>query len=255
MFFFSSIQTHLCFAADTISSGQSLIPNQTLISSGGKYELGFFTPGTSLKYYIGIWYKNILPQTIVWVANRDTPLTDSTSSELKLLEDGNLVLFNQLKRVIWSTNMASFAMSTAEAELGDDGNLVLRRQSNVFWQSFDHPTDTFLPGAKIRYDNITKKAVSLTSWRNSNDPARGLFTLEMDPNENQYVISWNQNRGSGNHHGLKRHKIGFCFGLSQDKYVMFIDFVVHLVYAMGKAYPTESIDESIAIQDNMPPFS
>ncbi|KAF9590364.1 hypothetical protein IFM89_033890 [Coptis chinensis] len=194
MFFFSSIQTHLCFAADTISSGQSLIPNQTLISKGGKYELGFFTPGTSLKYYIGIWYKNILPQTVVWVANRDTPLTDSTSIELKLLEDGNLVLFNQLKRVIWSTNTTSFAMSTAEAELGDDGNLVLRIQSNVFWQSFDHPTDTFLPGAKIRYDNITKKSVSLTSWRNSNDPARGLFTLEMDPNENQYVILWNQNR-------------------------------------------------------------
>ncbi|KAF5195426.1 hypothetical protein FRX31_014986 [Thalictrum thalictroides] len=47
---------------------------------------------------------------------------------------------------------------SSEVMLGDDGNLVLRRTSgirrpyaDVIWQSFDHPTDTILPGAKIGY--------------------------------------------------------------------------------------------------------
>ncbi|KAF9617217.1 hypothetical protein IFM89_035099 [Coptis chinensis] len=152
VFFFSSTQTHLCFAADTISSGQSLTSNQTLISKGGKFELGFFTP------------------------------------ELKLLEDGDLVLFNSTKQVVWSTNTASKSINSSEVVLGDDGNLVLRNvvePSTVSWQSFDYPTDTWLPGAKLRYDNITRKAVSLSSWKNPNDPGRGLFSDALDPNEDQ----------------------------------------------------------------------
>ncbi|PIA60782.1 hypothetical protein AQUCO_00300357v1 [Aquilegia coerulea] len=189
-FFYSSTSlTHLCFAADTISSGQSLTFNQTLISKGGKFELGFFTPpGTSLNYYyIGIWYKNIPNKTVVWVANRDIPLTDPTSSEFKLLENGNLVLLNQSKLAIWSTQSTSNANVSFQGVLGDDGNFVLRtgvRPSDIFWQSFDYPTDTLLPGAKLGYDSITNKVQSLTSWRSSNDPARGLYILELDRDTN-----------------------------------------------------------------------
>ncbi|KAF5178880.1 G-type lectin S-receptor-like serine/threonine-protein kinase [Thalictrum thalictroides] len=195
--FYSTFRTHLCFAADTISSGQSLNYSQTLISKGGKFELGFFKPGTSLNYYIGIWYKNISIQTVVWVANRDTPLADPSSSELKLLEYGNLVLLNESKIVIWSTDLMSKANVSSEAVLGDDGNLVLRTRvtpSDVVWQSFDYPTDTFLPGAKIGYDRITNKQQSLTSWKNSNDPAKGLYSLKLDPDGNQFFIESNQNR-------------------------------------------------------------
>ncbi|KAF9617215.1 hypothetical protein IFM89_035097 [Coptis chinensis] len=190
-------QAHLYFAADTISSGESLTQYQSLVSKSGIFQLGFFTPGTSLKYYIGIWYmnKNIPTQSVVWVANRDTPLTDPFSSELKLLDNGNLVLFNSSKIAIWSTNTTSKAINSSEVVLGDDGNLVLRnrvRPSDVFWQSFDYPTHTWLPGGKIRYDSITRNAVSLTSWKNENDPGTGLYSLELDPIRDQYDIVWNR---------------------------------------------------------------
>ncbi|KAF9590365.1 hypothetical protein IFM89_033891 [Coptis chinensis] len=192
-------QAHLYFAADTISSGESLTQYQSLVSKSGIFQLGFFTPNSSLNYYIGIWYKNIptqiTVQTVVWVFNRDTPLTDPFSSELKLLENGNLVLFNSSKIAIWSTKTTTKAINSSEVVLWDDGNLVLRnriRPSDVFWQSFDYPTHTWLPGGKIRYDNRTKTAQLLTSWKNENDPGTGLFSLELDPIGDQYVILWNR---------------------------------------------------------------
>ncbi|KAF5176151.1 G-type lectin S-receptor-like serine/threonine-protein kinase, partial [Thalictrum thalictroides] len=127
--FYSTFLTHLCYAGDTISSGQSLTLNQTLISKAGKFELGYFRPGTSLNYYIGIWYKQVSFQnkTVVWVANRDDPLTDDpNSSELKLLQHGMLAVL-QDDGIVWSTSEStSNAIVSSEAVLGDDGNLVLR---------------------------------------------------------------------------------------------------------------------------------
>ncbi|KAL5731131.1 hypothetical protein ACHQM5_003889 [Ranunculus cassubicifolius] len=195
LFFF----LYSCEGADTISAGQSLFSNQTLISKQGNFELGIFSPGNSQNYYIGIWYKKIsvINKTYVWVANRDTPLTDPKSSELKLLENGNLVLYDQSKRVVWSsnTNSTSNAMNSSRVVLRDNGNLVLTngvRDSDVYWQSFDYPSDTWLPGGRIRYDNRTKKSQLLVSWKNANDPSEGVYSLELDPIGAQYLIKWNR---------------------------------------------------------------
>ncbi|KAK9152124.1 hypothetical protein Syun_010433 [Stephania yunnanensis] len=203
LFFFLSLlllvfssKTCLCSAAaDTISAGQSLTGNQTIVSKGGDFELGFFTPGKSLKHYLGIWFKetHVQNEAVVWVANRDQPIINMSSSELKLLENGNLVILNKSKIPIWSTNSTSTTSKSFELVLGDDGNLVLRDGLNpsvIIWQSFDHPTDTWLPGAKMRYDNRTKKAQKLISWKNSEDPSPGLFSLELKP-DIEFVLTWN----------------------------------------------------------------
>ena len=56
--------------------------------------------------------------------------------------------------------------------LSDTGNLILTNKVlEVFWQSFEYPTDTLLPGMELS---------SLTSWKSSEDPAPGLFSLQMD---------------------------------------------------------------------------
>ncbi|XXG74170.1 hypothetical protein AAC387_Pa07g2958 [Persea americana] len=186
----------LSIASDTLFPGQSLTGNQTISSQDGKFELGFFKSGnsTSQNYYIGIWYKKIQQKTPVWVANRDKPLPDA-SSELRF-SYGNLVLLSQSKIPIWSSNATSGGSNSAVAVLLETGNLVLRDGSNssdIFWQSFDHPTDTWLPGGKLGLNKVTGENQVLYSWKNSENPARGMFSLEIDPNgSSQYYLVWNR---------------------------------------------------------------
>ncbi|KAL3820986.1 hypothetical protein ACJIZ3_006891 [Penstemon smallii] len=187
-------------SADTISANQTLSGNQTIVSSGGNFALGFFTRGNSSNYYIGIWYNRIHIQTVVWVANREAPFSDINSAQLRIL-NGNLVLLNDSQTPIWSTDLNSTDSSNSViAVLLDDGNLVLRdgsrsnsNLSQPLWESFNNPGDTWLPGGKIAYNKRTQRSRLLTSWRNSEDPATGLFSLELDPNESQYLIRWNRN--------------------------------------------------------------
>ncbi|XP_038973919.1 G-type lectin S-receptor-like serine/threonine-protein kinase At2g19130 [Phoenix dactylifera] len=192
-----ALQTPLSFSVDTISANSSISGDQQLTSKGGNFVLGFFSPSNSSKYYIGIWYKKVSKLTSVWVANRETPVSDKTKSELRLSDDGNLVLFNESKAQIWSTNASISAKSTV-AVLQDSGNLVLADGSNssrmlILWQSIDHPTHTWLPGGKLGLNKVTKQNQRLISWRSSADPAPGIFSLELDPNgSSQYFIQWNK---------------------------------------------------------------
>ncbi|CAL9779621.1 unnamed protein product [Musa acuminata subsp. burmannicoides] len=184
-FLLFTFSAHTGVADDSLLRGQSLSGGQTMVSRGGKFELGFFTPGNSSKYYIGIWYK-VSKKTVVWVANREKPVASASSSELTLAEDGNLVLrLKDSKNQIWSSNSSSpLASNSTAAVLLDDGNLVLKDNitSDTLWQSFDHPTNTWLPGANLGFNKLTGQDWFLTSWRNPEDPSPGMFTQEMDPN-------------------------------------------------------------------------
>ncbi|XP_015571970.2 receptor-like serine/threonine-protein kinase SD1-8 isoform X3 [Ricinus communis] len=175
---------------------RTLSGDQIVSSEGGKFVLGFFKPGNSSNYYIGIWYNKLSPQTIVWVANREKPVLDKYSSELRI-SNGNLVLVNESGIVIWSTNLSPVTSSSAEAVLLQKGNLVLRdgnNSSEPLWQSFDHPTDTILPDGRLAFNKLNGESTRLISWRSNEDPAPGLFTVEMDPDGNQYYILWNKSK-------------------------------------------------------------
>ncbi|XVF44506.1 hypothetical protein PTKIN_Ptkin02bG0128700 [Pterospermum kingtungense] len=196
LFIYFSLNCPLSFGANTISANRSLSGDYTLVSSGGNFVLGFFKPaGKSSNYYIGMWYGKVSQQTPVWVANRETPVHDTYSSELKI-SNGNLVLFNESQVPIWSTNISSSSSSSVVAVLEDGGNLVLKdgpNSSTALWQSLDHPTHTWLPGGKLSLNKRNNQSQLLTSWKNSEDPAPGLFSLELDPSgSNQYFILWNR---------------------------------------------------------------
>ncbi|KAH0651996.1 hypothetical protein KY285_032164 [Solanum tuberosum] len=146
--------------------------------------MGFFSPGDSENRYVGIWYKNISVRTVVWVANREAPLTGA-SSILKVIEPGILVLVNGTNSVVWSTN-TSRSVQNSVAQLLDSGNLVVKQADddnpgNFLWQSFDHPSDTLLPGMKLGWNFITGREVYLSSWKNEEDPAPGDYTYHCDP--------------------------------------------------------------------------
>ncbi|BBH00060.1 S-locus lectin protein kinase family protein [Prunus dulcis] len=211
------MKTRVCLAADTITANQSLSGDQTIVSAGGVFELGFFKPGNSSNYYIGMWYSKRLVslETTVWVANRETPVSDRFSSVLRI-SDGNLVLFNESNTPIWSTKLASTTTSgSAQAVLLDSGNLVLRADgsnastSEPLWQSFDHPAHTWLPGARIGFNTVTNQTLILTSWKSSEDPAPGLFTLELDPNGVMHISYFGIGLDSigAVDHGMQSHTI------------------------------------------------
>ncbi len=90
-------------AADSITQSQSFSEGMTLVSKDGSFELGFFSPSSSKNRYLGIWYKNIPVQTVVWVANRLNPINDS-SGVLMVNNSGSLVLLNHNSTIAWFAN-------------------------------------------------------------------------------------------------------------------------------------------------------
>nr|POF03120.1 g-type lectin s-receptor-like serine/threonine-protein kinase rks1 [Quercus suber] len=176
----------ICVSLDTITLDQPIKDGQTLVSNQKTFALGFFSPGNSNRRYVGIWYYQITEQTIVWVANRDNPLNDS-SGILSINSHGNLVLHTQNQTLpIWSTNIASVSStnySISIAQLLDVGNLVLVQQHSqrVLWQSFDYPTNTILPFMKVGLDQQTGLSRYLTSWKSLDDPKIGKYSFKLDP--------------------------------------------------------------------------
>ncbi|RWW03339.1 hypothetical protein GW17_00033508, partial [Ensete ventricosum] len=73
----ASILRSLAIGGDTVTPGRPLVDDggTSLISASGSFELGFFSPVGSTNRYIGIWYHHITVQTVVWVANRQQPVT------------------------------------------------------------------------------------------------------------------------------------------------------------------------------------
>ncbi|KAL8510582.1 hypothetical protein ACS0TY_017414 [Phlomoides rotata] len=189
LMFICSLIIHAISSAafDTLNSSHSNIRDgETLVSSGGMFELGFFSPGNSRNRYVGIWYHNTTVPTYVWVANRQIPLT-SKSGVLKVTQPGILALLNDTNgSIIWSSN-SSTSVPNPSAKLLDSGNLVLMdadvdTPESFFWQSFDHPTDTYLPGMmSIGWNLVTGVETYLSSWRSNDDPSPGDCTAHLDP--------------------------------------------------------------------------
>ncbi|OIS96405.1 PREDICTED: G-type lectin S-receptor-like serine/threonine-protein kinase At1g11330 isoform X1 [Nicotiana attenuata] len=167
----------LCIGICNITSTQYLRDPATLWCPGNIFKLGFFNPQNSSYRYVGIWY-NFSETTVVWVANRDKPLKDSTGV-VKISEDGNLVVMNGDKETLWSSNISSTSQTTNSTAQLQGGNLVLLDNSNgsIIWQSYQHPSDTFLPKMKIPINSAkTREKTGLRSWKSPLDPNFGDFS-------------------------------------------------------------------------------
>ncbi|RVW68700.1 G-type lectin S-receptor-like serine/threonine-protein kinase [Vitis vinifera] len=183
LFYLISI-LRICSAVDTITVNQLIRDGQTITSAGGSFELGFFNPGSSKNRYLGIWYKKVATGTVVWVANREIPLTDS-SGVLTVTDQGTLAILNRTNSIIWSSNPSRSAQNPNVQLLGS-GNLVMKNGNdsdpeNFLWQSFDYPGNTLLRGMKLGRDKVTGLDRYLSSWKSSDDPSKGNFTYKLDP--------------------------------------------------------------------------
>ncbi|KAJ6696621.1 hypothetical protein OIU85_003016 [Salix viminalis] len=196
--FFSYAFFLCCFARDTITYPSVAIGNdgqETLVSARERFELGFFTPeeSTGSRSYLGIWYYKSNPRIVVWVANRNKPLLD-VGARFAITEDGNLKISHR-NETYWSTGLGQTSNPAyREAKLLDSGNLVFRDSNNtllttVLWQSFEHPTDTFLSGMNM------SENIKLISWESKADPKEGKFSFQLDEGRfviliNDYIVHW-----------------------------------------------------------------
>ncbi|CAA7405683.1 unnamed protein product [Spirodela intermedia] len=192
LFSFLHLACELSEAADTLIQGESLRDGETLISSNQVFELGFFTPagGNSSARYVGIWYYGLPSLTVVWVGNRNHPISGN-SSRLTFADDGNLVIASGAGDPIRITN-SSAATGNSTLQLAHSGNLFLNTSvgDTVLWQWFDHPTDTFLPGMKLTADLNNRRSLLLRSWKTAGDPAEGEYSLGLDPEGSGQVFIW-----------------------------------------------------------------
>eukprot|EP01018_Ginkgo_biloba_P017136 Gb_35762 [translate_table: standard] len=184
-----------------ISLGSTLKGNESWTSSNGTFAMGLFSLQPNATY-LGIWYAEIsssFRSRIIWVSNRNKPALNSGLLEFR--SDGNLVLLDSMKE-IWRTGTSG--LNVTAAELHESGNFMLiarnenSKQSVPVWESFDMPSDTLLPGMKLR---IGKR---LTAWKDSNDPSPGLYSAVLDKD---YAIKlyWKSNIAYWSSGGFSGH--------------------------------------------------
>ncbi|CAD6262120.1 unnamed protein product [Miscanthus lutarioriparius] len=184
-------------ASDTLDSSNNITDGATLVSAGGSFTLGFFSPtGVPTKRYLGIWF-TASPEAICWVANRETFLSNTSGVGVLVIgSTGSLRLLDGSGRTAWSANTtSSSAPVVAQARLLESGNLVVQDQSggDVLWQSFDHPSNTLLAGMRFGKDPQTGAEWFLTSWRASNDPTPGDYRRVLDTRGLLDSVSWKGN--------------------------------------------------------------
>ena len=98
-----------CEARDTLRQGEWISDDgETLVSAGGRFEFGFFSPTGSSgnKRYVGIWYHEWDNRTVVWVANRDSPIINA-NGVFNVTEDAELKVLDTTGKEYWSADIGT----------------------------------------------------------------------------------------------------------------------------------------------------
>lgn len=178
---------------DTLKQGHTLNSSAQLVSPNGFFTLQFYTPtdtGPTNNTYIAVLLNDALYYPAVWVGNRGQPVPRNSTPLLTLGTAGELIITRHdggHPIHLYAGAGAGPPRSNANvtATLLDTGNFVVGvGDGSVLWQSFDHPTDTLLPGMKLGGSVNT----ALSPWLTPTNPASGAFTLEWDPSAGELII-------------------------------------------------------------------
>ncbi|KAK1390801.1 Receptor-like serine/threonine-protein kinase [Heracleum sosnowskyi] len=140
-------------SVDVLRIDKTIRDGDTLVSANGEFELGFFSPGRSMKRYVGIWFKKISQGTTVWVANRDAPPTNTS---------GILMI----------------------------GKKAISLLDNSTSTSFDFPGDTILSGMKLGVDSVRGLRWEHSSWKSDDDPSPGSYVHRIDVHGYPQLLLW-----------------------------------------------------------------
>ncbi|XP_028789744.1 G-type lectin S-receptor-like serine/threonine-protein kinase At1g11330 [Neltuma alba] len=182
--------TLLISGLDTVALSVLIQEPETVSSNNGMFTPAFFRPQNSTSCYLEIGFMS--ESFVVWVANKNDPLTDS-SGILTISGNHNLLVLNGQEQVVWSTNVST--ASNSSAQLLDSGNLVLmdRTTAAVLWQSFQHPSNALLEGMKLDPNKKTGQKMQLASWKSTYDPSYGGFSFSLEPRNVTEIVVWKEN--------------------------------------------------------------
>lgn len=178
---------HIEAANDSLKPGEKLNSTELakLCSENGKYCMEFNIA------YLRIYYAQKNEYWVVWVANRNKPV-DLNSVVLSLDHFGVLKIESQDGEpvVLYSP---PHPINNTVATLLDTGNFVLQQllpngTKILWWQSFDFPTDTLLPGMKLGVNHKVGRNWTLVCWLSKSVTTPGPFRLEWEPKKKQLII-------------------------------------------------------------------
>ncbi|KAJ6761453.1 S-LOCUS RECEPTOR KINASE (SRK) [Salix koriyanagi] len=155
-----------------------------LISSNGNFTASISNFEENSPYYFCITH--VLSHAIIWIANRNHPISDS--DKLYLTSNGlsiNTTDNSSNTSVAWSTQGLNSSSQVSAMRLQDSGNLVLLDRNNVsLWGSFDHPTDTIVMGQSLAV------GTSVDCYTADNDRSDGDYRLVVTAGD--AVLQWNR---------------------------------------------------------------
>ncbi|XP_058221472.1 G-type lectin S-receptor-like serine/threonine-protein kinase SD2-5 [Rhododendron vialii] len=158
--------------------GLGFFAQNTSIPDSGFYVVVFMLTGVTSDANSNGEYQfnpHMLPQ-VLWSANKDSPVGENAT--LDFTAEGDLVLRDDFGNQVWSTNTSTSYVVRMEIDVS--GNFVILNGSNgVIWQSFDNPTDTWLPNQKI-YDGQR-----LTASSSPSNLSTGMYYLSVDEEDNK----------------------------------------------------------------------
>ncbi|KAL3634766.1 hypothetical protein CASFOL_021820 [Castilleja foliolosa] len=172
----------LIFPSSLVSAVSFVYPNSTasgtfLFSPNRTFKAALFNPGSQrIRFYLCVIH--IESNTIIWSANRDSPVYDLGSV---ILTVNGITITDINGRLRWSTpKLESLVFVLRLTEIG---NLILLDKSNTtLWESFRNPTDTIVTGQKLHLSTALKSAVS------SDDLSTGDYTLTLTLSD--VVLDW-----------------------------------------------------------------
>ncbi|XP_019450537.1 PREDICTED: putative receptor protein kinase ZmPK1 [Lupinus angustifolius] len=175
--FLFSFQFSYSYLSSLIMGSSLLVEKQKehiIVSQNGMFYAGFYAIGENAYSFVICFNESNRNNgaTIVWMANRDRPV-NGRRSKFSLSHNGNLDLVDASEFNIWSSKTVSNGI--VELYLRNDGNLVLHElEGNILWQSFDHPTNTLLPG------QLLTRHTQLVSSRSESNHSVGFYKLSFD---------------------------------------------------------------------------
>ncbi|KAL1191666.1 G-type lectin S-receptor-like serine/threonine-protein kinase [Cardamine amara subsp. amara] len=132
----------------------------------------------------------IIPMVVLWVANREKPVTDSAAMEVFCYLMENMALCDPVEKLLHLT-----------------GNLIVldNISGNTLWQSFDNPGDTQAFTPQVQSQAFTMKG-SAPYWRSSpwaktrftgipimDETFTNPFSLQQDSNGSGFISYLNRN--------------------------------------------------------------